>query len=129
MIYDTNALSAWADDAPEVLDRVRKDHRRIIPATVLGEYKFGIRGSRYRDEYQLWLDDVLQTCEIAPVTDTTAEIYGRIAHDLKTTGQRIPSNDIWIAACAIELGVPLLSRDTDFDRIVGLVRIGFKEAP
>jgi len=33
------------------------------------------------------------------------------------------------AACAIELGSPLFSRDTDFDRVIGLVRIGFKEAP
>jgi len=33
------------------------------------------------------------------------------------------------AACAIEPGLPLLSCDTDFDRIVGLVRVGFKEAP
>ena len=40
-------------------------------------------------------------------------------------GQRIPTNDIWIAATAIEYDLPLLSTDIHFKRIDSLSLILF----
>jgi|GEM_PF-4752467 len=36
-------------------------------------------------------------------------------------------NDVWIAACALQLGMHILSRDTDFDAMDELTRIGFPD--
>jgi len=126
IVIDTCALSAWADGtASGALDIIGRSPRRIIPAIVLGEYRFGIAGSRYRERYEQWLEETLPECEVHPITEGTARIYARLRRQLKVTGSTVAPNDLWIAACAIELGMPLLSRDTDFDRIKELIRVHF----
>ena len=42
-----------------------------------------------------------------------------MAH-LQRTGQVLPINDVWIAAQALELDLPLLSDDAHFHRVPGL---------
>ena len=50
----------------------------------------------------------------------TAEIYGDLWAELARNGEMIPTNDIWIAAAAIQNGIPLVSNDEHLERIVGL---------
>jgi predicted nucleic acid-binding protein len=40
-----------------------------------------------------------------------------------TRGVKIPVNDVWIAALAVESGLPLLARDEHFSRVSGLTVI------
>ena len=56
MILDTNALSAFADDVPPVVQQIATAEELHIPVIVLGEYRFGIATSRRRREYEAWLD-------------------------------------------------------------------------
>jgi predicted nucleic acid-binding protein len=46
--------------------------------------------------------------------------YALIYHDLERRGKMIPINDIWIAAIALETGLPILARDEHFSRVKGL---------
>jgi len=128
MIIDTNAASDWADGTGEAVEIIGLTSRRVITVTTLGEYLYGIKGSYYRTRYEQWLKETLPLCEIHSITSTTAEIYGQLRHDLKKVGKTVPPNDLWIAACAIELSLPILSNDQHFDLIPNVVRIGFKEA-
>lgn len=57
---------------------------------------------------------------LVPVSYATAELFGRISAELRKKGSLIPSNDIWIAAHAIETGSSLLSYDPHFERVEGL---------
>ncbi len=50
----------------------------------------------------------------------TARAYAQIASDLEKKGLRIPENDMWIAAIALECDLPLAARDAHFGRIEGL---------
>jgi tRNA(fMet)-specific endonuclease VapC len=50
----------------------------------------------------------------------TAIHYARISADLEQKGTPIPENDVWIAAVALECGMPLATRDTHFGRVEGL---------
>ena len=50
----------------------------------------------------------------------TPLFYARIYHDLEQRGQMIPVNDIWIAAIALETGLPVLARDEHFSLVKGL---------
>ena len=54
------------------------------------------------------------------VTLTTADRFARIAAALRAKGRPIPTNDIWIAAHAMETGAELLSFDDHFESIDGL---------
>ena len=55
MILDTNALSAFADGMPSVVQQIAAADELHIPVIVLGEYRFGIATSRRRREYARWL--------------------------------------------------------------------------
>jgi tRNA(fMet)-specific endonuclease VapC len=46
-------------------------------------------------------------------------------HKLRQAGTPIPENDIWIAALAMEYGLPILSDDRHFDRVNQVRRIAW----
>jgi tRNA(fMet)-specific endonuclease VapC len=57
---------------------------------------------------------------LLPTARTAAE-YGRVKVTLKAAGLPIPENDIWIAAYALEHGLPLATRDAHFAHVPGLI--------
>jgi predicted nucleic acid-binding protein len=52
--------------------------------------------------------------EIIEVSADVARKYGIIYLSLQKKGARIPINDVWIAACCMEVGGTLLTRDKHF---------------
>jgi len=125
MILDTNALSAWADGNLACRPAFAEASRLVVPVIVLGEYHYGIRQSRHRSRYEDWLTKNLLFAEIQPVSEITASHYADLRIRLKTNGTPIPANDVWIAAIALELKLPLLSNDHHFDMIRELDRVAF----
>jgi tRNA(fMet)-specific endonuclease VapC len=122
-MFDTNALSAFVDGDPVVGDILRQQARAAIPVIVLGEFRYGIMGSRYRSSYEQWLENHLHHFDILSVTADTTFTYAALRVALKKAGLPIPANDAWIAALAMEHRLPVLSRDTHFDVVPGLQRI------
>jgi len=49
-----------------------------------------------------------------------ARRYGALFASLRRAGTPIPTNDIWIAAAALQVGARVVTFDTDFGRIPGL---------
>ena len=122
-LLDTNAYVALKRDQPETKELVRDCERLYISIVVLGELYFGFHdGTRLRQNLAQ-LEEFLEhpLVEVAPLTVTTADRFGRIATQLKRCGTPIPTNDIWIAAQAMELGVELISFDQHFEHVPGLV--------
>ena len=125
LILDTNALSAVAEGQPEIGRMVNTAARPAIPVIVLGEYRFGTAGSRFRIAYEGWLEKYLSTYVILPVDEGTAIKYASLRMELKAAGTPIPSNDIWIAALCRQHSRPILSRDRHFDLVRGLKRVAW----
>ena len=122
---DTNAYSSIGRANADVISIVEMADEVIMPATVLGELMFGfLKGGRL-ERNESALDRFLQedSVRLQPVTREIAERYGYVKAALVKKGTPIPENDIWIAATALELGARLLSYDSHFDRVGGLVRI------
>ena len=122
MILDTNALSAFADGETAVGDVLRMQRRAAIPVVVLGEFRYGIAGSRHKSEYEAWLEATLPAFDVLVVDEGTARAYAELRAELKRAGQPIPANDAWIAALALQHGLPVLTRDEHFDAVPGLER-------
>ena len=122
MILDTNALSAFIDGEPALETRLSLETSVAIPVIVLGEFRYGISGSRHRDKYEQWLTDHVPDFEILNVTEGTALVYARVRMSLKKIGHPIPANDVWIAALALQHRRPVLSRDEHFGAVPGLRR-------
>jgi len=125
MIIDTNALSAFFDGAEGSVHQFERAEALTLPVVVLGEYRFGLRGSRERKVREAKLIEFAQTCAICPVLESTSCFYAKIKHQLKKDGSPIPENDIWIAAVALELGQVILSNDRHFDFVKGIERQGW----
>jgi tRNA(fMet)-specific endonuclease VapC len=123
VILDTNSLSAFADDAPAAVAAIGRADQIVIPVIVLGEYRYGITHSSRRREYETWLEQLLTFSRILDITRRTTVWYSDIRSELRREGKPIPANDAWIAALCREHNLPLLSRDTHFDRVVGLRRL------
>jgi predicted nucleic acid-binding protein len=125
VILDTNGLSAMADGDAHLASILRSATLLALPVIVLGEYRYGIRQSRHRRQYEVWLLTVLTGCRVLDVDEKTTELYADIRAELKRIGRPIPGNDLWIAALARQHAFPLLSRDQHFDFVPELKRVAW----
>jgi tRNA(fMet)-specific endonuclease VapC len=124
MILDTNALSALMDGDPAVEGVLRESVELKLNSISLGEYRFGILGSRHRMEYETQLSRIEADFEILTIDSVTAVMYALVRHELKRQGRPIPYHDIWISALARQHDLPILSQDVHFDWARGVRRIG-----
>lgn len=58
--------------------------------------------------------------DVLGADNETARQYGKIAAQLARNGTPIPQNDIWIAAVAIQCGLPVATADDHYLRVDGL---------
>jgi tRNA(fMet)-specific endonuclease VapC len=123
MILDTNAVSALSFEDADLADRLGASECHHLPVIVIGEYEFGLAGSKRNKELRAWFHLLVSESIVLAVDRETATHYGTICAALKRTGQPIPSNDLWIAALALQHGLPVVSRDDHFDRVSGLRRL------
>jgi tRNA(fMet)-specific endonuclease VapC len=125
LLLDTNAYSALFRGHAGVVRQVRDAEQVLLSVVVAGELLFGFRnGSRY-EMNRRELDEFLANPYVAllPVGLVTADRFGRIASVLKRKGKPLPTNDVWIAAQAMESGAELLSFDRHFADVDGLAWI------
>ena len=87
---------------------------------MLGELHYGIHRSARPQENLRQLERWLRITVVLAVTPATAERYGTLKQQLALAGTPIPENDLWIAAQALEHGLPLATRDSHFARVPGL---------
>jgi predicted nucleic acid-binding protein len=125
VILDTNALSAFADGSPQTGVALRDAVNVAVPVIVLGEYRYGVRHSTRRREYEAWLERNLPTFRVLEITTETALVYSAIRSELRALGKPIPANDAWIAALCRQHDLPILSRDRHFDHVKGLRRLAW----
>jgi predicted nucleic acid-binding protein len=126
VIFDTNAVSAFADANAGVLRRVQEFSTTIsLPVVVLGEYRYGLKSSRQRAAREKWLDELEANCSVLDITAETSRVYAEVRHELRIAGKPIPENDLWIAALARQHGLPVLSNDAHFDEVSGVRRLAW----
>lgn len=122
VLVDTNAYTAFMRGQADVVDVLAHAERICINSVVLGEllggFAAGSREAKSRTELARFLDS--PRVEVLPVSANTADSYALVYADLRRKGQPIPSNDLWIAASALEHGAALLTLDGHFAHVAGL---------
>jgi tRNA(fMet)-specific endonuclease VapC len=125
ILIDTNAYTAFMRGVPEVVTLMAHAPQLFLSSTVLGEllagFAAGSREAKNRGELAQFLNS--PRVGVYPVTADTADSYALVYASLRRKGQPIPSNDLWIAASALEHGAALLSFDAHFAHVDGL-RLG-----
>jgi tRNA(fMet)-specific endonuclease VapC len=122
-LLDTNAYVALKRGHEGAAGIVQSSSSLMFSTIVIGELLFGFRNGNRLAKNTAELDELLADArvEILDVSATTADRFGRIAAALRRAGKPIPSNDIWIAAHTFESGAELVTFDSHFAAIPGLV--------
>lgn len=123
ILLDTNTYVAFKRGNPEVLEVLQQAGQIGLCSVVLGEllagFALGNRESRNLEE----LDEFLQAPRVVLLTvdEVTAKYYAKVYKQLRTQGQPIPTNDLWITAIALQHSFALLSYDQHFLNVEGLL--------
>jgi tRNA(fMet)-specific endonuclease VapC len=116
---DTSAYSNFKRGDPQVVDLFDRAEWLGVPSVTLGElwigFLLGGRLERNRKELAEFLS--WPQVEEIYIDQEVSRIYAQMAVSLRRTGTPLPTNDIWIAAAAVRVGVPVLTYDGHFQSI------------
>lgn len=123
ILFDTNAYAAFKQGKQEAIQIVQLAERLALNSTVLGElfagFAIGSREDKNRAELQQFLASL--RVHVLTIDEETAVYYAEVYRNLRSKGHPIPSNDMWIAASALQHGCALFSYDRHFQVVNGLV--------
>lgn len=119
---DTNAYSDFLRGVSGRVDIVRRASQIYLPLIVVGELRAGFAAGSREAENLAGLRQFLASPRVAVLApdDVTTEYYARVYLQLRKQGATIPTNDLWIAALALQHGVQLCTSDSHFRHVAGL---------
>ena len=119
LVLDTTAYSQFQRGHVEAVARIDSAAFVGVPSVTVGELETGFRlGRRYaanREVLEKFLGN--SVVELITVDDHVAQVYAEIVVALRRSGRPLPTNDIWIAACAASVGATVLTFDAHFAQI------------
>jgi len=97
----------------------------FLPFVVLGELRAGFAAGRHGADNERVLRRFLMKEGVRPLyaDDQTTHHYASVFRQLREQGTPIPTNDMWIAALALQHNLVLYSRDGHFDHLRQLTRL------
>jgi len=123
VLLDTNAYVAFKRGLPDAVDVLTHTPRIGINSIVLGEllsgFAVGTREAENRQELQQFLTSERRVHQLVIDAETAAQ-YAAVYRELRRRGRPIPTNDMWIAASALQHGFAVFSDDRHFHTVPGL---------
>lgn len=117
---------------PDTIRNIRQaagDVTIVISSLTLAELAHGIYRADTSDRARMrrqFVDELKAHVPVHPVTESTAEIIGRVGGQQAAKGIIVPLADLIIGACALELGYAVATANLrDFNRIPGVNVIRF----
>jgi tRNA(fMet)-specific endonuclease VapC len=123
ILLDTSGYSAFRRGHGEILREIQEADEIWVTPVVLGEllagFLQGTRAAKNRSDLQTFLSSA--RVRIADLSSDTSERYAVILDRLRESGTPIPTNDIWIAATAMQLGLRVVTTDGHFRKVPQVV--------
>lgn len=122
LVLDTSAYSLYFRGHGKVQDILQTVDGIYVTTVSLGELRAGFTGGRHRERNEAILEEFLSSprVNVLAIDEETARRYAFLITFLKQQGTPIPTNDVWIAAGALQHGFELITSDKHFERIPNL---------
>lgn len=119
VLLDTSAYSAFFRRHPQAIDQVQLAAEIVLCPIVLGELEAGfLKGSKTEDNRRLLRQFLLSSrVRTVEIDDETATRFGLIVNSMRLAGTPIPTNDVWIAAVAMQHGLHVVTLDRHFSKV------------
>lgn len=119
LLIDTSAYSAFMSGSDEIKLALQRADSIFLTPVVLAELRVGFLGGSRRAENERLLERFLEPARVrvAAIDGETAVRYAEILRYLKHQGTPVPTNDLWIAASAMQLGLVIVTTEAHFSRI------------
>ena len=128
VMMDTSAYAAFLKGDPEVKQAVQEADEIFFNPVVLGELKAGFLMGRNEKRNRAILKDFLGSPRviIVEIDEETSERYAVIVQSLRMKGTPIPTNDLWIAASAMQHGLKVLTAGKHYLEVAQIITEYFK---
>jgi tRNA(fMet)-specific endonuclease VapC len=119
VLLDTSAYSALFRGDEEAKTILHGAAEVSLTPVIVGELLAGFSGGRYEARNRQLLKDFLSTprVRVYSVDQETSERYAAVWLHLRKQGTPIPTNDLWIAASAMQHGLNILTSDRHFLKV------------
>ena len=120
---DTNAYSDFMRGDGERVQIVRAARSIAMPIIVLGELRTGFAAGDGESANAANLQRFLASPRVSALLpdEQTTHHYAQLHLQLRNKGARIPTNDLWIAAMAVQHDLVLCSSDRHFRQLPQVV--------
>jgi predicted nucleic acid-binding protein len=126
IVIDSNRYTDLCHNIPEVIEIVERASLIFVPLIVIAEQRAGFAHGNQQEKNERILTKFLNKDEISILypDEQTTHFYANLYAYLRKKGKPIPTNDLWIAALVVQYNLTLYDRDSDFDNLPQLARIG-----
>ena len=125
LALDTNRYSDFVRGEASVAEIVETADEVWLPFIVIGELRAGFAAGSQgpRNEATLHRFLLKPGVGILYADEQTTYHYANVYRQLRQQGTPIPTNDMWIAALALQHSLTLCARDAHFDALPQLLRV------
>ncbi len=116
IMLDTSAYTAFLMGNSEIKLSIQQAEEVFLNPIILGELMAGFLMGKNEKRNRAILQDFLSSprVKIVEIDEETSERYAVIVGHLRIRGTPIPTNDIWIAASAMQQGLKVLTTDKHY---------------
>jgi len=119
MLVDTNRYMALASPDHHALERLQQASEVWLSLVTIAELKSGFAMGSRRSANESRLEQFIHTQGVGVLLPDleTAQYYADLTKTLRRLGKPIPTNDIWIAAQALQHNLTLDTLDQHFQHV------------
>jgi len=123
ILIDTNFYADIMLGQTQTADILRRAANILLCPIVAGELLYGFKnGGKEKQNLEQFERFVnLPSVRTVDITTETAQFFALVMSELKTAGTPLPTNDVWIAACAMEHAAAIATRNEHFKKIPNLL--------
>jgi predicted nucleic acid-binding protein len=119
ILFDSNRYKDFCSGEKTIVKHIKSADKIYFPFIVIAELRSGFAcGTKAKQNEAVLTQIINKNCvDVLYADEETTHYYAYLFKQLREQGTPIPTNDIWIAAIAIQYDLLLASRDKHFKHL------------